>query len=112
MLTGTRGGCAVLAQAWFSSFRNGMGLRGWSLTAAGPVGLGGHRPGPVWAQPCFLRLGDDVELGWRGAGSGHCICDGAGFKAFDDQIDAQRKLPESHRECGEPGPGVGLLDET
>jgi hypothetical protein len=92
--------------------RTTMGLPGWSPTPAGPVGPRGQRPGPWWARPCFRRLGDDVALVGRSAGSDHCICDGAGFEAFDDQIDAQRKLPNSHRECGEPGQRVGLLDEA
>jgi len=86
-----------------------LGLVAYSDRARRPARSAG---GPWWARSCFRRLGDDVPLGGCGAGSTHCICDGAGSKAFDDQIDAQRELPKSHRECGEPSEGVGLHDEA
>ena len=44
-------------------------------------------------------------VGGRGAGCGHSGCDGRGLEAFDDQPDAERQLPGSHRECGERGQG-------
>ena len=62
---------------------------------------------PFWrARPCCRRLDGDVLVGERRAGRGHFSGDRAGLEAFDDQPDAQRELPSSHRddrECGESG---------
>ena len=42
-------------------------------------------------------------MGGRGAGSVHCVCDGAGLEAFDDQVDAERQLPDEVRDDEDPG---------
>ena len=66
--------------------------------------------GPLW-RPGRVVLGGsgrDVLVGERRAGRVYCGGDRGGPEALDDQPDAQRQLPGSHRDCGERGPGGGL----
>jgi len=65
-----------------------FGRTRWSVrTAAGP-----------WrARPCLGQLRGDVAVGARSAGGDHSRCDGGGLEALDDQVDAERQLPEEDR---------------
>src|SRR5450756_34224 len=89
-----------------------MGLRGWLPVPSGPVCPRGQRPGPWWARPCLRRSGDDVAVYGRAAGRDHSGRDGRGLEALDDQIDAERELPEEDRDDEDQGHGGDPVDDA
>jgi hypothetical protein len=66
----------------------------------GGWGPGAAAAGPLVGPAVSSGSGGDVVVGGCGVGCGHSGCDGGGPEAFDDQPDAKRQLPSSHRESG------------
>src|SRR5215217_3049227 len=73
---------------------------GWWYAA--PCSGPGQRPGPCGGPGRARWLDGGVLLGGLGAASSHAGCDRGGLEAFDDQIDAQRELPQGDRDGKEP----------